>query len=307
MMAREAAVYELLTHPGEPLYGLCPAFYGFDRQNQVLITELLASAPIVANADSPICSVAFATAAAHTLARLHRRSIESLTGTSLVGYFDHQPPGIYTVHRDGPLLQWLRGGQLVIVDRVRNSPVLASALDRMTSEWTGTRLIHGDVKWENCLWTTAVGRAGSMQWIDWELADLGDPDWDAGCFVQAYLSHWIRSLPLQTNLEDRLQDDLNLFPRLRPVLGVFLNEYIVALQIPEADVPVRLDRIMRCAAARMLQMSLEVMHRKAEPTLEALSLFQTSVEIMERPGESLTRLVPRKNSILPNFARRLAC
>ena len=178
-----------------------------------------------------------------------------------------------------------------MVDRARNSPVLASALDRMASEWTGTRLIHGDVKWENCLWTTAVGRTGSLQWIDWELADLGNPDWDAGCFVQAYLSHWIRSFPLQTNLEDRLQADPNLFPKLRSALSAFLNEYIAALQIPEADMPRRLDRIMRCAAARILQMSLEVMHREAEPSFEALSLFQTSVEIMERPGESLTRLL----------------
>jgi aminoglycoside phosphotransferase (APT) family kinase protein len=289
MMAREAAFYDLLTDPKESLCGLCPAFYGFDRDEQVLITELLPVAAASSSAQPPVFSVAFASAAGNTLAQLHRRSIDDLAGTSLAEHCDCQPPGIYTAHRGGPLLQWLGSGQLEIIDRVRNSPQLAPALDRMTADWTCARLIHGDVKWENCIWTTAAANTATLKWVDWELTDFGDPNWDAGCFVQTYLSHWVQSFPFDPawGLEERLRRDEARFSSLQPALRAFLKEYLAVLDIPEANAPAHIERIMKCAAARMLQTSLEVMHRKTEPTPEALCLLNTSAEIMAHSGESL--------------------
>ena len=298
MMAREAALYELLRNPKESLRDLCPAFYGFDRKEQVLISELL---PIAANASSvypPVFSVAFAAAAGRTLGRLHRRSVDDLAGTSVAEHLDRQPPGIYTAHRGGPLHRWLGSGQLGIIDQVRKNPLLASALDRMMAEWTCARLIHGDVKWENCLWTTPAEGVETLKWVDWELADLGDPSWDAGCFVQAYLSHWVRSLPFhpEWNLEERLRRDGVRLSSSRPALRVFVKEYLAEVEIPKTDVPACIERTMRAAAARILQMSLEVMHGKAELTPEAMCLLNTSAEIMARPGESLSLLLAVANA-----------
>ncbi len=293
MMAREAAFYELLTDPKESLRDLCPAFYGFDRKEQVLITELLPVAAASPGAHPPAFSLAFAAAAGNTLGRLHRRSVDDLAGTSLAEYCDRQPPGIYTAHRGGPLLQWLGSGQLEMIDRVRKSPQLSSVLDQMTAEWTCARLIHGDVKWENCIWTTAVGNTATLKWVDWELTDLGDPSWDAGCFVQTYLSYWVQSSPfhLEWGLEKRLRLDEARFFSLLPALRAFLKEYFVALEIPGAEVPANIERIMKCAAARMLQASLELMHRKTKPTPEAICLFDASAEVMAHQGERLSQLL----------------
>ena len=206
----------------------------------------------------PVFSVAFAAAAAHTLGRLHRRSVDDLAGTSVAEYFDHKLPGIYNAHRGGPLLQWLGSGQLGMLDRVRKTPLLATALDRMTAEWSCKRLIHGDVKWENCLWMTAATGAATLKWVDWELADLGDPNWDAGCFVQTYLSHWVRLLPFhpEWSLEERLRQDELRFSNLRPALRAFLKEYLSTLDTPEIYLPAYIESIMRNAAARILQMKL---------------------------------------------------
>jgi aminoglycoside phosphotransferase (APT) family kinase protein len=238
-------------------------------------------------------TAAFATAAGRTLGLLHRRPSANLAGTSRAECFDRSPPGIYTAHRGGPLLRWLGIGQLRLIDRVREHPLLAPALDRMSAGWSCVGLIHGDVKWENCLWTQAPTGAEMLKWIDWELADLGDSCWDAGCFVQAYLSRWVRDLPLQTewSLSDRLQRGARLLSAMQPALRAFLEEYFAAIETHESEAAALIERIMCCAAARMIQMGLEVMQGQPEPTPEALCLLRTSAEIMARPREALSLLL----------------
>jgi hypothetical protein len=183
MMEREAAVYGLLTHPGGTLKDLSPAFYSFDRDSQTLIFALLPGAASVAQLQSPAFPIALATAAGRTLGLLHRRPIDDLAGVPHAECFDRCPPGIYTAHRSGPLLRWLGIGQLRLIDDVREHTVLAPALDRMSADWRCVRLIRGDVKWENCLWTQVSTGAATLKWIDWELADLGVPagTWAVSC------------------------------------------------------------------------------------------------------------------------------
>jgi aminoglycoside phosphotransferase (APT) family kinase protein len=291
MMEREAALYGLFAASGSLLKDIAPAFIGFDREAQVLVLELEAETNNGSPARPYFFSLQFAKAVAKTLALLHRQRTEDL---AVVPYefFERRPPGIYNVHRGGPLLRWLGMGQLRLVDRVRQNQALASALDRMFTNWRCVHLIHGDVKWENCLWRERPTGAATLKWIDWELADLGDPAWDAGCFVQAYLSHWIRSFPPRPEwgLTVRLQECSDSFSQMQPAVQAFLKEYIAALKIGGSEVAGLRERIMSCAAARMVQMGLEVMHGQAEPTPEARCLLETSAELIAQPGEFLSRL-----------------
>jgi aminoglycoside phosphotransferase (APT) family kinase protein len=86
-----------------------------------------------------------------------------------------------------------------------------------------------------------------MRWIDWELADAGDPLWDAGCFVQACLAR-------------RNVDAAN----------AFIDAYA-----PDAR-----ERILRYAAARLVQSALEVMHGHPGPTPLALRFLAAAEEMM---------------------------
>jgi hypothetical protein len=236
MMEREAA---LLGY--DALRGLSPALVRFDGDAQVLVCELL---PDAQRAD---LSEAFARDAARSLARLHR-----VDAAPLARVLDRQPPAIYTAHRGGPLMQWLGAGQCELIDRVRENQVLAPALDEMAAHWSGERLVHGDVKWENCLRSQ-----GRIYWIDWELAAAGDPLWDVGCYVQAYLTHAVRTG------EDVSRE-----------VEIFLREYFAATATE------RSDSLMRYAAARMIQSALEVMHGHAHPTPLALALLARSEALM---------------------------
>jgi hypothetical protein len=78
---------------------------------------------------------------------------------------------------------------------------------------------------------------------------------------------------------------------MHPALRAFLAEYFAAVGTHGSEVAALTERIMCCAAARMIQMGLEVMHGRAEPTPEAVCLLRTSAEIMARPGEALSLLL----------------
>jgi hypothetical protein len=111
-----------------------------------------------------------------------------------------------------------------------------------------------------------------LTWIDWELADVGDPSWDAGCFVHGYLLHWARN-------ERRAE----VLAAMQPAMKAFFTEYIAALGTGGPEPAGLKERIISCAAARMFQMGLEVMHGRPEPTPEAVGLFEASADIMARP------------------------
>jgi hypothetical protein len=244
MMERESAIYESAAS-NESLQTMMPPFVRFDRVSQALIFALLPGAQSAASLPDRNTSIDLVRAAAHSLSLLHQQP------PFASDLLDLQPPGIYTAHRGGPLLQWLGPGQMKLIDRVAASPILSAALDDMTEHWRPQHPIHGDVKWENSLWTAATG---SLHWIDWELADNGDPHWDAGCFVQSYLAH---AITVHSPLDRR-------------PLDTFINTYDSTAH----------DPIIRCAAARLIQSALEVMHGHPTPTPLAVALFDAAERIM---------------------------
>lgn len=68
---------------------------------------------------------------------------------------------------------------------VSHDPVLAAGLRRARADWAPTCLVHGDVKWDNCLVDLDV-MPPVLRLIDWELSGWGDPAWDiAAALAQA--------------------------------------------------------------------------------------------------------------------------
>jgi aminoglycoside phosphotransferase (APT) family kinase protein len=76
------------------------------------------------------------------------------------------------------------GAAVLGLDRARGlaatvgrDPVLAPVLQRAARSWAPSCLVHGDVKWDNCL-VHRDTTPPTVQLVDWELAGWGDPAWD---------------------------------------------------------------------------------------------------------------------------------
>lgn len=63
-------------------------------------------------------------------------------------------------------------------------PQLPEALDSLLSSWQFETLIHGDMRWENCLVRTD---RDTIHFVDWELANLGDGAWDVAGILHSSL------------------------------------------------------------------------------------------------------------------------
>ena len=295
MMQREATVYWLANHEPDfaPMQALVPDLVLFDGAARILVLALLpkASNLMVDPATRGHSAVVTAERLGLALATLHH-AVGRKTSSDPPPVFPREVPGIFTAHRGGPLVQWLGPGQRRLVERVCSHPRLPTTLDRLAASWTFDSFVHGDVKLENCVasYAAPAGAASGpeVKLVDWELADFGDACWDLGCTLQAYLYVCVRTSLGETGLDlgARLAAAGAQAAAMRDALGAFWRRYCAGRGLDREARAALLERTMGCAAARLLQMALEVMHGQAEPPSIALSLFEASDEVAGRPLEA---------------------
>jgi tRNA A-37 threonylcarbamoyl transferase component Bud32 len=135
-------------------------------------------------------------------------------------------------------------------------------------------LVHGDLKWDNCL----VEGSDGVRVIDWEMAAVGDPAWDVAGILQDHLV-FCRAVATPT-------EPANLQEQAREAAAEFLSTYLAA-----ADVPNRAsfgDRAARLTGARLVQSALE--HAAAGPDQRlARLLVDDALGVLVDPGWLLGR------------------
>ena len=115
---------------------------------------------------------------------------------------------------------------------VQRSGELCGLLDGLHQEWWERCVIHGDLRWDNCQLTSSAPdvQRPRVQFVDWEMAGVGDPCWDAGTVFSECLSTWLRSTPVtrETPPEDFLP--LAGFPLRQDAAGDALLLALVAVR-----------------------------------------------------------------------------
>jgi hypothetical protein len=230
------------------------------------------------------------------LAILHQRVGRRMSASPPQNIFSGEAPGIFTAHRGGALVRWLGAGQMRLIEQVREHKQLSEGLDELASSWHDETFMHGDIKFENAMIPAATRtRASSpsdtcqpLKLVDWELADFGESCWDVGSVFQAYLSLSLRAAPVHqgVTLSERLKHSTRQVDGMRRAIKAFWQCYCQESDLDESSRRVLLERSLRSASARLIQMGLEVMHGQAQPTPLALSLLEVSVELMTRTGQT---------------------
>jgi Phosphotransferase enzyme family len=135
-------------------------------------------------------------------------------------------------------------------------------------------LVHGDLKWDNCLLEGSDG----VRVIDWEMAAVGDPAWDVAGILQDHLVV-CRALASPTEPAD-------LEERAREAAADFLSSYLAAADV--ADRAGFRDRAVRLTGARLVQSALE--HAAAGPDQRlARLLLDDALGVLRDPGWLLGR------------------
>jgi hypothetical protein len=297
-MTREAACYKLANenHLFRSLRSLIPKLCFYDPTNHILIVELLKDSETLWEYHQRLGSfpIEIAKLQGKRLGTYHSKA--RINGqTKGLEHFGRQLPWILSVHETDPMyLNQLSHGNSQLVEILQRYPDFQNALAVIKAEWKRTTLIHGDIKWENMM-LCKKGDTGALDLkiIDWEIADIGDETWDAGAVIQAYLSFWVFSLPLNSgmNLTDAAASSPYSGDEIKSALAAYWLSYAKTRGFTQPTARKMLVRCMACAAARMIQTAYESVQSSPQISPYALCKLQMSMNILKDPAAAVSELM----------------
>jgi hypothetical protein len=298
MLQCEAACYWLARHD-DAFAGLArvtPEFCSYDLERHVLITGLLPDSENLhehfrrAGRFTPDVSHALG----EQIGTYHRTAGVGFSGSPHHAMFPRQVPWILSAaRRNSHPFKELSAATSDLFDQVENRPALRHALDELRADWRAETLIHGDLRFENCVLARDQRRDPAITLVDWEMVDIGDRSWDVGAILQAYLCAWMMSRPLE---RDTSSLPAGTFARhvLREIgtpLREFWEAYATALGRHGAASDALLVRCMKFGAARMIQSAYEHVQFSSHVSPHGADLLQLSAGILEHPETSLRPLL----------------
>lgn len=269
-VAHEADMLQRLAgRPGVPTL----RFY--DAWRQALVVDWLAS---TCSADeravvAGLPDISVAQVIGRALARLH----QDLTGVPVQDLAGN-PPWIIRLDRLYPVAGEDQSfGQAHLVALVQSLGECMGALAQLAADWPREQLIHGDMKWQNCRLHGEL-----CVFIDWEMADRGDPLWDLAGLCQSWLKDWIdRQLPASDAREATWQASQGFVPYQRALAHLWRG-YCQALEAtPEAE------RLLMLCGARLLQTLYEDLAGELDLGAGHTLLLQLARNLLVAPQTAL--------------------
>ena len=292
-LGTEAACYRLAREgAAAALADLVPRDFLYDSQRHVLVSELLADGEPLGehhrrlNAFPPEPSRLLGA----LFGQLHREP-PTLVEWPEAALFRRQPAWILSAHQQGAnLFSSLSAANAQLLQIVQSYPEFQRTLGELRDEWRADRLMHGDIKWDNCVVYPAPARGGALalKVVDWELADIGDLRWDLGALLQAYIAAWVLSMQASPETPPAQLAQTAQYPieRMQPAIRAFWQAYVEARGLERQAAAPLLTQSMRYGAARMIQTAYEYMQFSPQISPTALCLLQVSFNVLREPSEA---------------------
>jgi len=283
----EAAMYDVLA-ASPALELLAPRRLLWDAEDCTLVVELAREAESLAalHRRRRRVPVNVARALGRALGTLH----QTTSPYAERGRFRNYTPTLFEVHRPAlSAFTWMSSGTLEIVKMVQRSDGLVQSLEQVRRDWRIEALIHGDVRWDNCLW---LGGAGArLTLVDWEMAGAGDPCWDVGTALSEYVGAWVAASPLVPEMAPEAIARLSSLPLtdVQRATRALWRAYADTMELGAAADEWCL-RAVRYAGARLVEMACETARSSARATEDAVYLLQTGANILERPLDAAVEL-----------------
>lgn len=252
-LRREAWLYRQVAEDATfaSLRGQVPAFCAFDAANSVLTMELVPGAVSLSqvHARTPSAAARWAGLLGQSLGEWHRTLPLPAGDDRFADVFPGELPFVLQLHRGS----WpqIAASAFPVVTALRQESWLVAALEGLAGGYRQEGLIHGDMKFDNCLILGEQAPEPGLKFIDWEMADRGDRAWDLAGVFQCYLL---------TSLQGAFD-----LPTLQAACRVFWLAYSEARGFVAAGATRELRAAWRLAAARLFQTAVEYTRAPGPP------------------------------------------
>jgi aminoglycoside phosphotransferase (APT) family kinase protein len=194
---------------------------------------------------------------------------------------------VFDLARPAPAsLRELAPAQLIVIQALQSRPEAMAALDQLHDDWRPSRLIHGDFKWSNVLvQQDGTGIPVRALLLDWEMAQLGDPAWDVGSALHAFITEAVLELEAIDGTKPEAAAGLlgAVLARLLPAHRDFWSRYLEAARLTEAEARDLRDRLPGHVAARLLKSAFEWSQAEVQMPRSAAAILQLGINMLLRP------------------------
>jgi len=284
-LRQEASLYSVARAEEAlgPLRDVIPAFHLYDPQRSLLVVEHIPNAKTISEVHMQLGEAAewIAEMLGRALAAIHRAAAEALPRID-PNAFRRITPWALSLHQITPSFGQ-PGMQLQTL--LLTYPEYGQALDAMRASWRPNTVVHGDMKFDNCLLTDVDGDR-RLRIVDWELADLGEDLWDVAGILQNYL-YWSAVSTQTTGAWSVAMP----FEKLQPAMAAFWNAWASARGVADADKQPQLERAAAYAAARLLQSVMEMLVVTPVMSGHVALMLQTSLNILRDPAAMARTIV----------------
>lgn len=291
---REAAAYELLAAVAGPeVRAVLPSVVADTPQDAMLVLEHVGGSDLRHHhARIGRCPSSWARRSGTLLAAVHDVPISAVPATLRRGY-------VPAVHRpDESLFATRSRAAIELTVLIQSDPALCAALDELAADHTADAFVHGDIRWPNLLVARDPGgRPTGLRLVDWESAGVGDPDWDIGCLLAEYVSHWIDSVPLTSAATAAADAALARVPlaATQAAIAAAWSGYLARRGAERVDGST-LQRVTRHAAHRLLHRALEIDQVSPDVSLAAVCHVQVGARMLADPDAASTQLLGLRNA-----------
>jgi hypothetical protein len=289
-LAREAECYRLARDKPEfgSLADIAPVLIRYDLERHILIVKLLSDAENLTEHHTRVgtFSASIGRTLGQALGSYHRNLGPETSLLFEANSMPRQAPWILSLGRT-QTMEHPSSGAKAMARIVEDYPEFVEKLSEVGRDWRVDALIHGDMKWHNCMVSVSAPER-TLKIVDWELADLGDARWDVGGIFQAYLSFWalsLRGAPSDPTEVLAASGPYSLDAML-PAMHAFWGAYTERMALEPKKTAEWLTTSLRYAAARMVQTAYELSAGTGALTTEAVRLLQISFNMLDRPGDA---------------------
>jgi Ser/Thr protein kinase RdoA (MazF antagonist) len=188
------------------------------------------------------------------------------------------------------LLLDLSAGAQDLVARVQASRDVCNRLNELREAGSGRALVHGDLRWDNCLAIAPPGsdRRTRVLLVDWELAGPGAAGFDVGTVLAEYLRAWVGSIPIVEPRDPGRFVARAGYPlqRMLPAMQAFWSAYRLANPLAA-----RLRCVIELAAVRLLQTAVEHAQGLVAPSAHVVTLVQFADNMLRHPDDAALSLL----------------
>jgi Ser/Thr protein kinase RdoA (MazF antagonist) len=184
----------------------------------------------------------------------------------------------------------LSAAALDLLARIQANEFLRGRLQDLQAVTCADAMVHGDLRWENCMVVAAPGarRRSRLLLVDWELSGRGPAGFDIGTALAEYLTAWVGSIPMPDPRDpSRFVNDAR-YPlaSMRPAIHTLWTTYRSARNRPPA-----LAHVVELAAVRLLQAALERARQSVELSAHTVVLAQLAAHLLRDPGGTALALL----------------